>query len=151
MKSIKKIIIPGLVISALFLSTLIVLNPVGLFAAEGDAPGTEGYQLTVDCTGSGAGNTGECGFQDFVAQINRIITFLFYFAVIVGTLALIYAGFLLLTSGGNSSKAEEAKKVFYKVVVGFIWILVAFLIVQFIVRVFELKPDYTILEQEEAS
>ena len=45
-----------------------------------------------------------------------------------------YAGFIMLTSGGNSSKKDQAKEMLLKVVIGFAVILSAWLIVRIIVN-----------------
>lgn len=163
----KKIILHNLAIAIMFFSFSVFLIPTVSFA-QNEQPGSEGYSFLPkgeNCTGkpliSGGGSRGpsttgepmggmekECTFGDLIRLINRGINLLFYLAVIFATFALIYAGFLLLTSGGNASKAEEAKKIFFKVVVGFLWIFTAWLIVHFITASFELKPDYSILQQQ---
>jgi hypothetical protein len=62
----------------------------------------------------------------------------------LAVIAFIYAGFLLLTSMGNSSKKDKAKKVFSMVLFGYLWILAAWLIVYTISDVL-LKPGYSLL------
>jgi hypothetical protein len=115
-----------------------------LLHAEETAPGQSGYKLLVDCRGDKG-----CDFNDFIRQINKIIKFLFYAAVLLATIAFVYCGFLFLTAGGDAGKAKEAKEIFFKVVMGFIWIFIAFLVVQFIVGIFELRDDakYNLLKE----
>ncbi len=64
--------------------------------------------------------------------INRVINFLLFYSVILATISIAYAGFLMLSSGGNSSKVEEAKSIFTKVIFGFIFAFLAWVIVHFI-------------------
>src|SRR3989338_2016494 len=58
--------------------------------------------------------------------------------------AFAYAGILLLTSGGSEGKKDEAKKIFTKVLIGYLWILGAWVIVYTIVNVL-LEPSYLLL------
>ena len=56
--------------------------------------------------------------------INRFINFLFYLAIAVVPILIIYAGFLLLTSHGDSKQLSKAKTII-------LWTLVAFAIILF--------------------
>ena len=46
-----------------------------------------------------------------------------------------YAGFELLTSGGETSKREKAKSIFLNVAIGLIVVVAAFLIVQTVLSI----------------
>ena len=78
----------------------------------------------------------ECGFSDILTLINKVTTFIFENLVIpIAAIAFAYAGFELLTSGGETSKKEKAKKIFTDVAIGLIIAAAAFLIVQTILSV----------------
>ena len=71
----------------------------------------------------------DCGFNDLIVLSQNLITDLVLISTLLATMAFIYAAVLLLTSGGNPSKKDEAKKVFTKVLIGYLWILGAWLLV----------------------
>ena len=50
----------------------------------------------------------------------------------IAALVFAYAGFLILTAGGNESKMEKGRGMFMPVVWGFVWMLSAWLIVKLI-------------------
>ncbi|MFM2357377.1 MAG: Type secretion system pilin [Candidatus Parcubacteria bacterium] len=77
----------------------------------------------------GVCNNGQCGFNDIVGLINRLVKFVFYVSVPIAALLFAYAGFLFLTAGPNAGQADRAKGIFTNVAVGFIIILSAYLIV----------------------
>jgi hypothetical protein len=72
-----------------------------------------------------------CDFNYLMVLINNIIDFLFkYIVTSLTALALVYAGFLLIFSGGSSEKVTKAKAIIKNVVIGFIIALAAWLIVK---------------------
>lgn len=70
-----------------------------------------------------------CGFEQLVILAQAVITNLILLSTLLAVVAFIYAGTLLLTSGGNPSKKDEAKRVLMSVLKGYLWILVAWLLV----------------------
>lgn len=74
-------------------------------------------------------NPQTCGTCEFVELINNVISFLITFASIAATLLIMYAGFKLVTSGGNVSAKGFAKSMITSVLIGYVLILAAFLIV----------------------
>ncbi len=83
------------------------------------------------------GNTGTqaCGFPEFMALINRIISFLLLLvAPIIATVLILYRGIMILTSGGNTEQLAAAKGALLKVVVGFAIACGAWLLVQFVMK-----------------
>jgi hypothetical protein len=147
-KNILAAIVIANILPSLFLFSIFTA-PQYSFAQE---PGARGYSFwpeNYQCKGDPlkGTNESECTYQDLMYFVNRGVNFLFYLAVIFATFAFVIAGFKLLTAGGNTSKAEDAKKIFGSVVKGFIWILIAWLLVTFIINIFELKDDYTILDK----
>jgi len=70
-----------------------------------------------------------CDFNAFVSGIQRVINWFITIAAMLSAIAFAYAGFLLLTGGGNPGKREKAKEIFTKVLIGFIIVLSSWLIV----------------------
>lgn len=71
----------------------------------------------------------ECDFQDLLALGQNIIQFLLVLAIPVAAISFAWAGFLYLSSAGDTSKIKQAKEIFWKVLWGFIFILTAWFIV----------------------
>jgi hypothetical protein len=94
----------------------------------------------VKC-GTTSGNP--CGFDDILILINTVINFiLFKMVVPIAAIMFAYAGFELVTSGGETSKREKAKGIFTNVAIGLIIAVAAFLIVQTILSIVEVDPDW---------
>ncbi len=94
------------------------------------APETAAAQGVIGIPCEGA----ECNFCDFVTLANSVISWL------IGVLAVIFgamvfaAGFGLVTSGGNTSKLEEAKKSLTNALIGLIIVLASWLIVDTLLK-----------------
>lgn len=86
--------------------------------------------IVPDC-----GPNGECTFEHLVELANNLIQFMFKFGAIIAGLLIAYAGWLYLTSGGNPGNVSKAKGIFWKVLVGFVIMLGAYLVVTLILRV----------------
>jgi len=87
----------------------------------------------------------QCGFNHLLGLTINIIRLLINLSLALATIAFVWAGFLLVTSGGNVSKKEEAKAIFAKVFTGFLIVLSAWLIVWTITNTL-LKSDYILLQ-----
>ncbi len=74
-----------------------------------------------------------CGFTDFVNLINGMIQYGIELIGIAFVIALLYAGFLYLTSGGDPSKVKKVRDVLYKIMWGMIYTLCGWVIVYFII------------------
>ena len=98
------------------------------------------WQPLIVCDGA----TEPCTFGHLVTLAQNLITDLIIISTLLATAAFIYAGFILLTSGGSTTKKDQAKKVFYNVLWGYLWILVAWLLVYTITKAL-LWPGYDIL------
>lgn len=111
-----------LVLTAVMFSPLLVLG----------AGHTTGEADLVDCDGpknpSKPGGK-ECNFAAFTTMINKLITFLIQIAAVFAACMFAWAGWLMLSSQGNEGKITEAKKIIYQTIVGFLIILLAWLIV----------------------
>ena len=84
-----------------------------------------GTQVSTD----GSTITNACKFTDLLTLVTNITNFLIIIGTSVATLAFGYAGFLMMTAHGEMGKIEEAKAIFGKVIVGFLFMLSAWLIV----------------------
>lgn len=62
---------------------------------------------------------------DFVTLLNNIITALIKLAVPIAIIMIVWAGFLLTTSGGNEDKVSTARKTILYTVIGFIVLLLS--------------------------
>lgn len=98
------------------------------------APGEKIKINGVDIDASGMVKN-PCGFGDIMKMINKVIHFILFDMVVpIAAIMFAYAGFLLLTSGGETSKRQKAKKIFINVAIGFIIAVAAWLIVEFILK-----------------
>jgi len=86
----------------------------------------------------------DCDFNDLVTVAQNLITNLIIISTFLAAIAFAYAGFILLASGGSESQKTKAKEVFKKVLIGYLWILGAWLLVYTITSVL-LDPGYSIL------
>ena len=77
----------------------------------------------------------DCTFAHLITLVKNIINALVIISTFLATAAFAYAGFLFLTSGGSEAKKDQAKKVFTKVLIGYLWILAAWVIVYTIDKV----------------
>ena len=82
----------------------------------------EGNQL-ITCEGNG------CRLCDLVFLGQMLINFMVMIGSIVATIGFIWAGFLLVTSGGNQESRSKAKGIFTDVVVGLVIMLTGFIVV----------------------
>ena len=78
-------------------------------------------------------NGPDCQFDHVIQLINTIVEYFFYAVVLAVVFAAIYAGFLLVTSGGNQSARTKAIGVFTKIGWGALWLLGGYLLIKIIV------------------
>lgn len=93
--------------------------PAGLMYAQ------ESGLLTGICA-----NPPDCGVEELFRLANRIIDICIIISIPLATVAFAYAGFVLLTAQGSTSKMSKAKKIFTNVLIGFGFVLGAWLIVE---------------------
>ena len=119
---------------------LIVLTLVLAFSAVSFLPvsflsinfaSAQGFVLSVPCD-DGAPN---CNFDDFLKLARNIINFLILFSIPAATVAFAWAGFLFLTAQGSESQISKAKGLFWKVLIGFLFVLGGWVIVRTITSV----------------
>ena len=73
---------------------------------------------------------GACGFSELVQMINTLGEWAMILTTTVATIMFVYAGFLYITSQGDTGKVKAATTIFRNVVIGFVIILAAYLLVK---------------------
>jgi len=87
-----------------------------------------------------------CGWDDLITLANKVITYILTIATILAVISFMWAGFLLITAGGNESKVKQAKEIFGNVVVGLIFAYGAWIIVHFIFAALGGKSNFSLLQ-----
>lgn len=86
--------------------------------------------VNTDC-GYGLSDGGRmCGYSDAIRLIKRIIEYIFVLVLPISAIVFAYAGYLLLTSGGNTEKLKSAKRAMTNVIIGIVVIMAAWLVVK---------------------
>ncbi len=106
---------------ATVLLILIAISPTIVFAGPLDKP-------IVPCNGT------DCTFCHIAQLAQNILNAGIYIAVFLSAILFAYAGWTLMTAGGEG-KVSEARKIFSNVTVGLILILAAWLIVDLIMKI----------------
>ena len=70
-----------------------------------------------------------CTFGKLIELAQNLINALILISTFLATAVFAYAGVILLTSGGNEASKTKAKEMFTKVLIGYLWILGAWLLV----------------------
>lgn len=130
-------------LSILFVPILILqlfAMPSLALAADNGTPGhiipdcNRGVVQSGEHIGQLANSQGEydpCDFEDLIQLIRNIIRFIvLYLTAPALTIGFAYAGFLLLTSGGNSGKRGQAKDMLGKVAMGLVAMIAAWFIIE---------------------
>ncbi len=76
-----------------------------------------------------------CDFPAFITLIKNVINSIIVLSIPIVTIALTWVGILLLTAQGNPGKITQAKQIAKSVIIGFVFILTAWLIVHTLVSV----------------
>ncbi len=88
----------------------------------------------ADVSDTGTSNGKECTFQDVIALAQAVAKKLVQIGLIVSPIIFAYAGYLLVTSQGNTGQRDKAKKIGWNVVKGLVVMLLAWLFVDLILR-----------------
>ena len=97
-----------------------------------------------DASGNVTSTLPACDFSSLIVLVNHLINDLVILAALFATAGLAYAGFKLMTSGGDEGAWKAAKATAWSVLKGFLWILVAWLLVYTITNGL-LAPGYSLL------
>lgn len=77
-----------------------------------------------------------CDFNAFMSLINRVIKFILFDMVIpIAAIMFAYAGFQMITAGGDSGARTKAKNIFFNAVLGLVLAAGAFLIIRTILSI----------------
>lgn len=95
------------------------------------------WQSLIVCGGT------DCTYADFIKLINVAINDLIVIATLLVVVVLMFAGVKLLTAGGDEGALKEVKKMLTSVLWGFLWILVAWLLVYTIMHTLLDPHKYT--------
>lgn len=71
--------------------------------------------------------------KKFSAWIQDVVAYLLIFLGIVGVIYIVYAGFQILTAGGDEDKVKKSKATIFHVFIGLLLIFLAFSIVKFVI------------------
>ena len=97
-----------------------------------------GWQDLIVCNGP------DCTFASLILLVKAGITDLVLISTYIAVGVCMFAGFKLLTSGGNTKARDFAKNAFTKVVIGYVIIFSAWLIVYTIINAL-IGPNYSLL------
>ncbi len=96
-------------------------------------------EIVLPCS---RGTAEMCGFNDVFTLINSLIKFFLTTVMLPIMIVLIsYAGFLFMTSGGDTSKRATAKKIFKNMAIGVLMVLFAWSIVYLVFKVFKVDTS----------
>ena len=133
---------------------LLVLIPVISFAAdptvdEAATYGTtnsKGGGIVPTCTGSTT-SSGEraCGYNDLVTLFKRVIVYLIFIGTTLASISVAYAGFLYMTSTGNTGKIEKAHQIFSTVIIGLIFLWGGWLLISTILKTLGVESTFSLL------
>lgn len=95
------------------------------------------WQPLIVCDGP------DCTFSSIISLVENLVTDLVLISTLLAVIAFAYAGFLLMTSGGSDKKRDDAKTVFINVMIGYLWILAAWLLIYTVTKL--LSPGFSLL------
>ena len=75
----------------------------------------------------------QCKPSDLIFLIERIINFLLAWAWLVAIFYVMWAGYNMITAGGNSEAIDSAKTTFRNAIIGFFLIMGAYLLINWLV------------------
>jgi hypothetical protein len=140
MRNLKRIL-PGFAVAVLF-----VFVPLSAHAASatffGPIVPTECNCTNQPNPNGGAPITTAPSYGCILATVQNGVNFMISLGIIAATFALVYAGFIWMTSGGNPEARNKGKDVLLNVLIGLVILLSAWLIVDFIMKTLY-NPDIT--------
>lgn len=104
-------------------SQIIILSFVALLTAMPFLSYAEGLAQTAQCSGT------DCQICHVVYLINGVIAWLVMILGTVAAIIIVYAGFKLVTSGGNRHAKEDAKELINNMLIGYVIVLAGWLLI----------------------
>jgi hypothetical protein len=93
-------------------------------------------------------DTNQCGYDDLLKGIARLIYGMIYIAAFASSILFSYAGFKIMTSGGDTGALKEGKDMMRKVLIGFVVMLAAWSFVKVVESTF---IDYNVVGESRLS
>jgi len=115
----------------------VFILPVVIFAANAYTPLiTCGNSPHTDKVGTTTVIDGACTFGDFIDTVNRIINWIISIAGVIFTISAIRGGFMYMTAGENAGNKTKAREILSNTIIGFIIILVGWVVVFTVLNIF---------------
>ncbi len=118
---------------------IILFSVLALFFIIPISVGADEAQGLVTCSGP------DCNFCTFFAMVNGVIAWIISIMTLVAVFVLVFAGFRLVTSGGDPGALQKAKEMITNVLIGFVIMLAAWVIVDTIIKTLT-GSDYGVWE-----
>ncbi len=100
--------------------------------------------VPTDC-GYNLGKGGRmCTLNDFMRLIKRVIDYIFILMIPIGAIVAAYAGYLILTSGGDTGKVKRAKDAGLSLLKGIGLFMLAWLIIKAIIDALGVSSNFNI-------
>ncbi len=112
-----------------FISVYITLAII-LFVPQAVFAVASGHGGLVPCDGVKT----ECDFGKLIQLAHNVLNFIVTMATMLSALMFAYAGWLYLSSAGNQENVKKAHKLFYKVVLGMVIILIAWVLIDTVLK-----------------
>jgi hypothetical protein len=137
MKSINRTIVKTALIATVAIGLAILIWPQAVSAAFDIKQGIVG-NLSPDCRLNG--NCGWCDFIDLMAILQRVILSIFGGVALI---MLIWAGQGMIMAGGNQEKVSASKKLITSTLLGVLFILIGYFLINAVVSVLINPTDNT--------
>ncbi len=86
------------------------------------------------------------GGEAIGSLIQNGLSWIIRVSFMLGTLALLYSGFVLLFSNANPQKKQQAVSIFRNVIIGLFLVSAAYLLVQWVFDLFNISDEYRMIE-----
>lgn len=83
-----------------------------------------------------------CDFQDFLQLLDSVFNYIVLIAVPLASVAIAYAGIILVTARDDSGKRNEAKGILWAAILGLVIVLAAWLIVNTVLDTLVPKGEF---------
>jgi uncharacterized membrane protein len=93
----------------------------------------------------GQGNLPDCDYYALIHLFKVLMQDLVVLSTFICIIAFCFAGFKLLTSGGNTNSMSEVKHMLTSILIGYVCIIGAWVIVYTITSALLVSQDYTLL------
>lgn len=112
----------------------LLISHAQVFAAE--QPPIQDHDKTglVKC-GQSAPGSKACTLVDLILTVGRIINFLLSWAWLVAVIFIVWAGWDLISAGGNEEGITKGKTALSNAIIGFFLIMVSFVLLNFIISI----------------